>query len=288
MLKVILDYDGTLTAEEQQSIEVAHLWLMELARDILHVPLGQLEVAYHDTVAHLRAAPHKYHWRVNGMCVSYCDEGAFIFSTVALQTMLAENPAYAEAVACCFAEAEYDPIAACTTHLFHTHTISLKAHFREATPEVLRWLIAHPEVEPLVLTNSLNDKVERNLARLDVPPIRVLGDTRQYELDPNWTPPFAGGNILLVLDELHTVDLRRHIYHTVLTRELADGSRLAVVADTLSLPGALPLAMGIPFALLRTDYTPGWCTTYVEHHPLGEVLDGLAMLPGWVERLLLA
>ena len=151
-------------------------------------------------------------------------------------------------------------------------------------PDVLRWLTAHPEIEPLVLTNSLGSKVNRNLARLALPPVRVLGDTRQYELDPDWTVPFNDGEPFLAVDELHTVDLRRRIYYEALAREQADGSRLAVVADTLSLPGALPLVAGIPFALLRTGYTPDWCAAYVERHPLGTVLDDLAELPAWVEE----
>ena len=284
MLKIVLDYDGTLTAEEQQVPEVTCRSLVELAGEILHVPLAELEAAYRDTVVRLRAAPHEYHWQVNGVRISYCDEGAFILNTVALQTMLAGNPTYAEAVATHFPNAEYDPVATCTNHLFHTHTAPLETPFRQAAPEVLRWLIAHPEVEPLVLTNSLGDKVGRNLARLGLPPVRVLGDTRQYDLDPDWTVPLNNGEPFLVVDEMHTVDLRRRIYHTALTRERAGGSRLAVVADTLSLPGALPLAMGIPFALLRTDYTPGWCASYVERHPLGTVLEDLAALPAWVEH----
>ncbi|MDY7079513.1 MAG: hypothetical protein SXV54_21630, partial [Chloroflexota bacterium] len=227
---------------------------------------------------------HEYHWQVNGIRVAYCDEGAFILNTVTLQTMLAGNSTYAEAVAARFPNAEYDPVAACTNHLFHTHTAPLETPFRQATPEVLRWLIAHPADEPLVLTNSLGDKVGRNLARLDLPAVRVLGDTRQYDLDPDWVVPFNGGEPFLVVDAMHTVDLRRRAYHAALTREWADGSRLAVVADTLSLPGALPLVMGVPFALLRTDYTPDWCVSYVERHPLGTVLDDLAALPGWVEH----
>ena len=285
MLKIVLDYDGTLTAEEQQVPEVTRRSLAELAGEILHVPLAELEAAYRDTVARLQAAPHEYHWQVNGVRVSYCDEGAFILNTVALQTMLAGNPAYAEAVATHFPDAEYDPVAACTNHLFHTHTAPLETPFRQAAPEVLRWLIAHPEVEPLVLTNSLGDKVGRNLARLGLPAVRVLGDTRQYDLDPDWTVPLNNGKPFLVVDEMHTVDLRRRIYHTALTRERADGSRLAVMADTLSLPGALPLAMGIPFALLRTNYTPGWCASYVERHPLGTVLNDLMALPAWVDTI---
>jgi hypothetical protein len=286
-LKTILDYDGTLTAEEQQVPEVSRRSLEELADEILHTPLAELEAAYQQTRERLLDTPHTYHWEVNGVRVAYCDEGAFILNTVTLQTMLAERPGYAEAVATRFPDAEYDPIATCVNHLFHAHTAPLEAPFRRATSDALHWLIAQPKVEPLVLTNSLGDKVNRNLARLDLPPVRMLADTRQYELDPGWMPPFGECEPFVVADGLHTIDLRRRIYYEALTHEMADGSRLVVVADTLSLPGALPLAMGIPFALLRTSYAPDWCAAYVERHPLGSVLDDLAVLPAWVEQLVL-
>ena len=53
MLKIVLDYDGTLTAEERQVPEVARRSLVELAGEILHVPLAELEAAYRDTVVRL-------------------------------------------------------------------------------------------------------------------------------------------------------------------------------------------------------------------------------------------
>jgi hypothetical protein len=81
------------------------------------------------------------------------------------------------------------------------------------------------------------------------------------------------------------VDLRRPIYYRALCKVAADGSRLAVVADTFSLPGALPLLMGIPFCLLRTAYTPLWCAEVVEAHPLGYILSDLADLPAALEGL---
>jgi hypothetical protein len=64
-----------------------------------------------------------------------------------------------------------------------------------------------------------------------------------------------------------------------LVEAAADGSQLAVVADTLSLPGAVPLMMGIPFFLLLTPYTPAWCAEAVRTHPYGRVLDSLGDLP---------
>ena len=145
-------------------------------------------------------------------------------------------------------------------------------------------LLEEPDVEPLVVSSSLGDKVERNLARLDVGPLRVLGDTRQYEIDPDWHPPLPGGEKQVEADAEHPIELRRRVYHEALARELEDGSRLAFVADTLSLPGALPMAMGIPFALLRTDYTPEWCAAYVDRHPAGAVVDNLAAVPEWALR----
>lgn len=43
--------------------------------------------------------------------------------------------------------------------------------------------------------------------------------------------------------------------------------------------------MGIPFFLLRTDYTPAWCARAVEAHPLGRILDDLADLPAALDAL---
>jgi len=85
--------------------------------------------------------------------------------------------------------------------------------------------------------------------------------------------------------EQYRVDLRRPAYYRALVRAADDGSSLAVVADTYSLPGALPLLMGIPFFLLRTSYTPAWCAQVVDAHPLGYVLNDLADLPIALEAI---
>jgi FMN phosphatase YigB (HAD superfamily) len=289
-LKVIIDYDGTLTAEETQVAALAEKSLDTLAREIIGAPRKTLAADYQAARARLLRAPHRYWWEVNGLVASYCDEGAFILNTTTLQVILQENPAYLQAVAAAFPQAEYDPVVDCTNYLFHRHTAELPPRFRPAARDVLIALAEHPDRTPVILTNSLGDKVHRHLHTLALDDeIDVLGDTRQYEMDPNWTHRFPHPQLgeihVWPADKEHRVDLHRPVYYQALVEAAADGSRLAVVGDTLSLPGALPLMMGIPFFLLRTDYTPDWCAQAVDAHPLGRVLDDLADLPVTLDTL---
>jgi hypothetical protein len=108
-------------------------------------------------------------------------------------------------------------------------------------------------------------------------------------MDPGWTYHFdhpALGKIQVwPVSAKRQIDLRRPAYYRALLQAADDGSRLAVVADTLSLPGALPLMMGIPFLLVRTAYTPEWCARVVDAHPWGTVLSDLGELPSALDRV---
>jgi hypothetical protein len=289
MLKVIIDFDGTLTAEERQAKPLAEGSLRTLANEILQVPVSQLAADYDATQARLLKAPHLYWWEVNGLVASYCDEGAFILNTTTLQVMLRDNATYAQAVAAAFSQAEYEPVVDCTNTLFHRHTAELPPAFRPAAREMLARLLEHPQREPVVLTNSLGDKVKRLLATLRLDEVAVLGDTRQYDMDPGWDHRFPHPDLgdiqVWPVSKKHQIDLRRPTYYRALIQAAADGSRLAVVADTLSLPGALPLMMGIPFFLLRTAYTPEWCVRAVDAHPLGYLLEDLSQLIAALDHL---
>ncbi len=288
MLKVIIDFDGTLTVEEEQADVLAEAILSALADEILGVSYVQVTIDFQETRARLQAAPHQYSWEVNGLVASYCDEGAFILNTTAIQTMLKENPDYLQAVQAAFPNPEYDPVIDCTNALFHRHSAVLPLAFRPAAKKVLTELINHPQRKPIILTNSLGDKVKRHLTTLGLAhQIKILGDTRQYDMDPDCPCryPALGGGKTWRINEKHVIDLRRPAYHKALLKAAADGSQLAVVADTLSLPGAMPLAMGIPFILLRTSYTPQWCLQAVADHPFGILLDNLADLPSVLDTL---
>ena len=282
MLKVIIDFDGTLTAEEEQANPLADAMLASLATEILNTPVDQLIVDYQTTRTSLKQMPHRYRWEVNGLVASYCDEGAFILNTTTIQTMLKENPAYLTAVQAAFPNPEYDAVIDCVNEMFHRHTAQLPLTFRPAAKKVLSELIKHPQRRPVILTNSLGDKVKRHLAALGLAEqISILGDTRQYEmsLDCPCHFPSLGDSQKWTVAENYEIDLRRPDYYNALNAAAADGSRLVVVADTFSMPGALPLMMGIPFILIHTIYTPDWCLQAVANHPLGSILADLADLP---------
>jgi hypothetical protein len=289
LVKVILDYDGTLTAEEEQVGELAEKSISTLAQEILEVPLAEVRDAYHRTRAMLLAEPDKYWWEVNGGIASYSDEGAFITNTTTIQTMLRMHPSYAQAVEHYFGDVEYDPIVDCSNYLFHRHTFDLEPHFREPAERVLGQLVAHSGLEPIILSSSQGDKVRKNLKILGFEEIRVLGDTRQYEIDRSWKREFIhpgqGRGQIFRVDEKHTIDLRRPAYYNALVNEMRDAEGLVVTADTFSMPGALPMMMGIPFLLLKTEYTPTWCEAYVRSHPHGEILPDLALLTSRVDAL---
>ncbi|MFW6115487.1 MAG: hypothetical protein ACOC7Y_00335 [Chloroflexota bacterium] len=289
-MKVILDFDGTLTAEEEQAGALTERSLDTLANDILHSPRRELADVFGATQARLLSAPHRYWWEVNGLIASYCDEGAFILNTTVLQVMLRENGLYTRAVTAAFPDAEYDPVVDCTNALFHRHTEELAPIFRPAAAQVISTLTTHPDRDPVILTNSLGDKVRRHLATLELAiELPVLGDTRQYEMAPGWGQRFShpeqGEIQIWSVSEQRQVDLRRPAYYRALVRAVEEDPATVVVADTFSLPGALPLILGIPFFLVRAAYTPDWCAAVVAAHPRGRVLDDLSELPGALDAL---
>lgn len=289
-MKIIIDFDGTLTREEDQAAALSEASLDTLAVEILHAPRRKLAQAYAATQARLLSRPYAHWWQVNGLVASYCDEGAFILNTTTLQLMLRQNNRYLKAVTETFPAAEYDPVVDCTNYLFHRHTAELPPAFRPGARAVLVALSVHAYRNPLILTNSLGDKVSRLLATLNLPhPVTVLGDTRQYAMDPSWSQHFSHPELGQIqvwpVDDLRHVDLRRPAYYHALQKTLAEDAQIAVVADTLSLPGALPLMMGVPFFLLRTAYTPDWCACAVEKHPQGRVLENITELPAALEQV---
>jgi FMN phosphatase YigB (HAD superfamily) len=297
-LRIIIDYDGTLTREEHQAELLRQRSLSLLAGDILDVSLAELAAAYAETQRRILQRPERHGWKVNGQIAAYCDEGAFILNTTTMQEMLAGTPAFRRRLERRFAGGPYDPVMACVNQMFHDLTHDLPPFFREDAAPALQALLDMPGVEVVVLTNSKGDKVRRALGELGIPllpagerqadsrRVRILGDVRQYDMSPAWPPADAPAlPAFLSAAGGRQIDLRRPVYYAALQRERSDGAWLCVVADGLSLAGSLPLALGIPFFLLKVTYTPAWVEDFVRQSATGAVLEDLLQIVEQARRL---
>jgi len=300
-VKVIIDYDGTLTPEEEQVGQLAEAAFETLSKEILGLPKARIRRDYQTTKQKLLAAPQKYSWRVNGVPACYCHEGAFVLNTVTIQEMLGKNGFYNGRVEAAFKGSDYDPVTACTNYLFHKNSALLTPKFRQGVKQALVELINHPQIQAIVLTNSKTDKVKRNLETIGITQkgknngkfeheIDILGDTRQYYMDAAWDyhfdHPRHGKIQVLPIDEQFEVDLRRPIYHQALLGQAGDGIKVVTVGDIFSLVGSVPLMLGMDFILFKAPYVPAWSERFVKSHPQGRIIEDIRQLRKELEEIL--
>lgn len=291
--KVILDFDGTLTDESQQAAELATVAVQMLAEDVLKIPQEEIRHLYNNEKEKILKDPHLYLWKVNDMPATYAYEGAYLLNTVILQQVLSSNPSFVKATEKQFPPDNLDSVTKCLNKIFHEGSFNVNPHFLEGSKELLLSLIENDLVDPVILTNSETRKISKNLSELEIGEkgakhqfsheIEILGDTKQYYLDPNWKVFFNNsqyGKIqILPITSLFSVDLRRPIYYEALSKIKNQGYKeIVVAADGFSLAGALPLSMDLYFILKTTDYTPSWSADYVTSHPKGLVAKNIEEL----------
>lgn len=292
-VKVILDFDGTLTDEVKQADELSKVAMKMLAEEILKVPLERVESHYYETRRKILNKPHKYCWDVNGTNATYAYEGAYLLNTCVLQHLLKSDLKFKRKVKKKFPATGLDSFTRCSNHLFHKGTFEIKPHFLDGVREFLLWMVGHEKLEPVILTNSETRKIAKYLAMIEIgesgtnhefeSEIGILGDTRQYHMDSEWGHNFEHEEYGLIqelaINEKYKVDLRRPIYHEALKREIDNGyDDIVVVADGFSLAGALPLVMGLKFILKKTPHTPDWAEEYVLNHKNGDVVEDISEL----------
>lgn len=340
-IKVIIDYDGTLTQEEKQVDKLAELAFDTLSKEILKIPREKIRKDYYNKQQKILAEPHKYTWKVNGISACYSDEGAFVLNTVTIQEMLNSKKFYKDCVKDFFKELEYDPITDCTNYLFHKNSALIKPIFRDGVRETLIRMIEHPQIQPIVMTNSKTDKVKQHLETIGFTQqkefkiiksfrishkefksnelarttneeykneepgvvtqkgiksskfeyeIDILGDTRQYHMDPEWDHffdhPELGKIQILPIYDKYRVDLRRPTYYEAILNQTKDGSRVVACGDIFSLVGSVPLLTGMDFILLKAPYVPKWSETFVRKHPNGKVINNISQLIEEIKKLL--
>jgi len=301
-IKVIIDFDGTLTQEEKQVNQLAELAFDTLSKEILKIPREKVSKDYQNTKQKILAKPYKYTWKVNGISACYSNEGAFVLNTVTIQEMLSKNKFYKKCVGNFFDKLDYDPITECTNYLFHKNSALLKPIFRDRVKKTLIKMIQHPRIQPIVMTNSKTDKVRKNLETIGITQkctkvckfkyeIDILGDTRQYHMDSEWDHYFNHSEFgkiqILQIDKNYKVDLRRPFYYKAILDQAKDGSKVIAFGDIFSLVGSIPLMMGTDFILLKAPYVPAWSEKFVKKHPKGRVIKNIDQLNKEIEKILL-
>lgn len=292
-IKVILDFDGTLTDEVEQVRELAIIGKKMLAEEILGESQSKIDKLYAQLKKEILTRPHCFCWEVNNLPATYAYEGAYLLNTSILQNLIVSRPSYRKIIEKKFPADNLDSITKCSNYIFHTGSLQIKPHFLRGVRKFLLKLIKHPAIEPVILSNSETRKIGKNLSKIKLGEkgtkhsfaheIAILGDTRQYHMDGKWDYYFehqGHGKIqVLPINEKFTIDLRRPVYHQALLKVMEEGNdEVVVIADGFSLAGSLPLVMGLKFILKKTSYTPGWSEKYVGGHENGKVVDSLAEL----------
>lgn len=299
-IKVILDFDGNLTDETKQADE-----LVDVAKKMLSEIIGcsprQISECYRTIKEKILAKPQLYSWEINGLPACYAYEGAYLLNTAILQQIIKSDPRFLKIVTARFPAGSLDPVTQCVNNLFHQGSFSVNPHFLPEAREFLLNLLKHPKIEPVIMTNSETKKIAKNLRELSIGEkgtdhsfdyeIDILGDTRQYFMKPDWPVNFThekhGPIQALPINKRFLVELRRPAYYEALKKIVAKGYHdIVVVADGFSLAGALPLMMGLSFILMKTGYTPAWCTKYVSNHPKGQVVKDLKGMQTAIKSLL--
>lgn len=296
-IKILLDFDGTLTNEIAQAAEFSGV-AIEMFASILGCSVKEVETRYLEIKAAILKDPHCYPWLVNDLPACYAYEGAYLLNTVILQQILLTDALFLETVSQKYPADKLDSVTQCVNYIFHQGSFAVNPHFLPETREFLVSMIEEGLVEPVIFTNSETRKIVNNLRTLAIGErgsahsfdheIGILGDTRQYFIDPNWNVGFAHPRLsvvqILPINEQFAVDLRRPTYYAALAGEIARGYRVIVVADGFSLAGAMPLMMGLDFVLAKTSFTPDWASDFVAAHPRGNVVGGLVEIEKVIRR----
>jgi len=302
-IKIIIDYDGTLTYEERYVADLAKSALKDLSQNILHVPLKKITKLYNKTRNKILKNPHKYSWIVNGLPACYATEGALLLNTVTTQTLIKENKNFVKKAEQFLPNADYGPVVGLTNYLFHKHTHNLQTHFRENADKVLKHFIKSNYFQPYILTCSKGDKVAKNLAKIKIgahkyekysnglkDKVHIFGDTRQYEMNPSWeycfNHPRFGKTQKINIDEKYSIELRRSDYFNKLKWIGKDGSKIIITADMVSLPGILPLLMGMDFVMIKASHVPQWSIDFVRSFKNGYIIENIDELPAKVDQIM--
>jgi len=272
MVKVILDFDGTLTDSWQEGGEEYQRLHAEEFSKRTRVPIERVNALNALNQAAIRINPEEG-WLNNGKVVAPAGADPYVLTTAVYQKVIdvlrKEN------------EGQYNlpensqQTSELLGDLFNYCSKAVKDCFAPGAQHFLETLVNDGSV--VIVTNSEPDKVlakvSRLTGRIDIP---VVGDAKKYIVTNDH--PESVREILSIPGLERPVYLRRGHYFDTLKKLESQGftpETTTVVGDMYELDHALPLEMGYSGILLDTPGTFHHEREYLSSHPRGFVAKNL-------------
>lgn len=276
---LILDFDGTLTDTEAESVPFRAGYLEDLA-----LLTGWELARVHEAAARHEAAMDqdpRQEWTLRGRYLPSARGDPYLRIGPVSRKILDEAGMFL---------AEPDRTRLLDRILFRNNYRLSSGVFRAGAVSLLRELGTRPGLETRIVTNSETEAVRRRLDNLDraeggVRWIlgRIHGSAGKFAIDEH----FDAVPEALELPGLdRPLPLRQARYHALL-----DGIRgelglawdqVVVVGDLFELDLVLPLYLGARVALMPRGEAPAWARAWLEAHG-GRVLEGPGTLPAWLD-----
>lgn len=256
ILKIILDFDGTLTNVEKEARPVLEK-KAELFCERTGMPRIILEVLLREAEQEVLRDP-KAGWTYNGLVVAPATADPYIFDTACYSKILEKLEKDLQFNV----PREQKSREEFLQKLFHDSYPYAAAVFREGAKEFLEELASQYTV--VVVTNSQTDPVKKKMEKLGDFDIPIFGGAKKYAVENAWE------NVPESIQPENfprPVLLRRHQYNLLLSILGFEPKETAVVGDIFELDLALPQHLGYRAGLLQTLGTQKHEKKYMESQP---------------------
>lgn len=279
-MRVLTDFDGVLTAQEDEAAALGRRHVELVARALGDAALAA--ALFEETRREARAHPEAFGWISGGAISCYADEDPYAFHNAVAFGLYARAPEDVLARLAAAGLATADDLALRAWHEAERGFRAANAShvMADALASLGELLAAGAEV--VIVSNSATERIQALLGgagfdRFGAARPRIRGDARKFALgaEPADLPAEAlhGGR---------PVRVRRPSYHEILREEAPD----LVIGDVFSLDIALPAAMRAAgrldtdtrIVLKRHAYTPPWALRACAAAGI-EIVDAFARVP---------
>lgn len=263
-LVFVSDHDGTLTDADQEALHYDEIALDYLV-EALGVSEDELLQLLQMAKAKIKDFPSECGWKRNGFIVAPASADHYIFNNVATEMVLEYLRSSLNGV-CPRIPTESDQTKF-MNQFFQTTSAQLAqvgSFYREGADEYIKQLSAAGDF--VIVTNSSPDVVSAKLRGFlgeRASDLRLVGNAKKYDVDPNWIGVVPEGRVLLPGFPGRGVYLQRRTYYETLSR-IADGDirRIAVCGDIPELDTLMVDYLGCRTALIEGGTTSSWERNY--------------------------